>query len=292
MASLQSQIVAKYIEWTHAKRWRSAESIRESVKKRPKFNEPTRAARAAGVTEHTVAGHRYFVIPASREAAPTIYYFHGGGYIHDIDAIQWDFAADLHHRLGAQVIVPAYPIAPESQWREIMSFVDAVVDETESDPTKTSYIGDSAGGGMAYGLAMYRRDLGKSVPAHLGLISPMLDATMRDPACEQVDDRWLSAGGVREAGRLYAGDDAGEPYVSPLHGSFEGLGHISVMIGTRDLFHPDCVTLRDRLRAADHPHAHLFAKDMIHVWPLLPIPEAKYAVDWLVNQLRSAMSYR
>ena len=140
---------------------------------------------------------------------------------------------------------------------------------------------------MAYGLAMYRRDLGKSTPAHLGLISPMLDATMADLASESVDDPWLSAAGIREAGRLYAGDDAGDAYVSPLNGSFEKLGHISLMIGTRDVFHPDCVTLLGRLRQAGHPHAHIFAKDMIHVWPLLPIPEAKNALFWLTNQIQT-----
>ncbi len=287
MTSLQNQIVSKYIEWTRSKHWRNAEEVRASVVKRPPFCEPTRAMQACGVISHELNDQRYFEIPAALPGAPTIYYFHGGGYIHDIAAKQWNFAATLHLRMYARVIIPAYTIAPESQWRSILSFVDAVVDQTDSNPANTSFCGDSAGGGMAYGLAMYRRDRSKSTPAHLGLISPMLDATMADKRSESVDDRWLSAAGIREAGRLYAGEDAAEAYVSPLNGSFEGLGHISLMIGTRDVFHPDCVTLLGRLRRADHPHAHVFAKDMIHVWPLLPIPEAKTALDWLERQIRS-----
>lgn len=287
MTSVQSQIVAKYIEWTRAKHWRSAEAVRASVQKRDPFCEPTKAMQRFGVTTHDVGGQRFFEIRASKASAPTIFYFHGGGYIHDIAEKQWNFAAALHQRIGARVVVPAYPIAPESTWESAMAFVDAVVDRAESDPANTSFCGDSAGGGMAYGLAMYRRDLGKSTPANLALISPMLDATMLDPACETTGDRWLSPDGIREAGRLYAGEDAASPYVSPLNGSFEGLGHISLMIGTRDVFHPDCVTLARRLRQANHPHAHVFAKDMIHVWPLLPIPEAKNAMDWLEKQIRT-----
>jgi monoterpene epsilon-lactone hydrolase len=287
MTSLQSQIVAKYIEWTRAKHWGSSKAVQASVQKRDAFCEPTKAMQKFGVTAHELDGHSYFEIPASRPSAPTIYYFHGGGYIHDIAPKQWNFAAALHQRIGARVVVPAYPIAPESTWKSAMAFVDAVVDLTASSPSNTSYCGDSAGGGMAYGLAMYRRDLGKSTPAHLALISPMLDATMTDPACESTGDRWLSPAGIREAGRLYAGEDAANAYVSPLNGSFEGLGHISLMIGTKDVFHPDCVTLVNRLRRADHPHAHVFAKDMIHVWPLLPIPEAQSAMEWLERQIRS-----
>ncbi len=287
MTSLQSQIVAKYIEWTRAKHWRSAQAVQASVQKRAPFCKPTKAVQTCGVIAHDIDGQLFFEIPASRPSAPTVYYFHGGGYIHDIAEKQWNFAAALHQRMGARVIIPAYPIAPESTWKESMKFVDAVVDRMVSDPANTSFCGDSAGGGMAYSLAMYRRDLGKSTPANLALISPMLDATMMDPACETTGDRWLTPEGIREAGRLYAGKDAANPYVSPLNGSFEGLGHISLMIGTRDVFHPDCVTLVSRLRQANHPHAHVFAKNMIHVWPLLPIPEAQSAMQWLERQIRA-----
>ncbi len=47
--------------------------------------------------------------------------------------------------------------------------------------------------------------------------------------------------------------------------------------GTRDLLVPGCRLLADRAAAAGWPLTYLEAPDLIHVFPLLPIPEASTA---------------
>lgn len=65
---------------------------------------------------------------------------------------------------------------------------------------------------------------------------------------------------AREAGRLYAG-------ALPT----------TILAGTRDLSHHDAVDLAHKARSQGSLVDLRMGQDMIHVWPLLPIPEGRQA---------------
>ena len=62
--------------------------------------------------------------------------------------------------------------------------------------------GDSAGGGLALGLAETLADAGLPQPERIVLLSPWLDLTLSHPDLPAVEahDPWLSSVGLRVAG--------------------------------------------------------------------------------------------
>ena len=135
-------------------------------------------------------------------------------------------------------------------------------------------------------LAMQVRDAGWMAPARIVLISPSLDLSGKEPIPDALDraDPILPAAGLPEIARLYAGArDPGDPVISPLYGSLDGLPPIALFTGTHDILWRDCVRLRDRAAREGRPLAWFEAPGMLHVWPIFPIPEARTAIDQMVQ---------
>jgi monoterpene epsilon-lactone hydrolase len=133
---------------------------------------------------------------------------------------------------------------------------------------------------------MQVRDAGWAPAARLVLISPSLDLTGAEPVPDALDrsDPILSPKGLPEIARLYAGArDPADPVISPLYGSLDRLPPIALFIGTHDILWRDCVRLRDRAAREGMPLAWFEAPGMLHVWPMFPIPEARTALDQMVQ---------
>ena len=65
----------------------------------------------------------------------------------------------------------------------------------------------------------------------------------------------------------------------------EKLEHVTVFAGTREILNPDSVKLYGRLDPAGDNEL-IVGEGMFHVYPLLPIPEARGAVDRIVEKIR------
>ncbi|WP_405720641.1 alpha/beta hydrolase fold domain-containing protein [Streptomyces sp. NBC_00046] len=135
-----------------------------------------------------------------------------------------------------------------------------------------------------------RAHLGLPAPARTVLISPWLDITLTDPRTAQLEDRdpWLAVTGARYAGDLYRGAlPADHPHVSPLLADLTGLNPISLFSGTRDIVNPDARRLAARATTAGVELDFHEAPEMLHVYPLLPIPEGRAAHATICAALRS-----
>ncbi len=223
-----------------------------------------------------------------------VLYLHGGAYVHSIEQAHWRFISRLVSRLGCTVTVPIYPLAPDYHYDETQTVVAETYDRflAETEPEKQVIMGDSAGGGLSLVLARMLREQGRPQPSHLVLISPWLDATMRDPAVPVVDrrDPYLSTPGLLEAARMYAGGhDTADPLISPINGSFDGLGRISVFVGTRDTLLLDSRKLH-RIATREGIDIDYFEyQGMVHGWLLLKhIPESRKATAELIDVLRNS----
>ena len=293
--------------------YRSAEAVhRRIARERGRLNHepPSQLRREHRVSVQQVEGAPvYTVAPRVRSRRPPIVYVHGGAFIAEIKPQHWSFISRLVRATGRAVVVPIYPLAPEHDARDMYRVLGAtwalltgehprtapVLDAARDarDPVVAGpvLVGDSAGGGLALGLAQLARDHGAPRPSLTALLSPWLDVAVEDPLSIELDqvDPWLSVPGLREAGRLVAGADRPDhPLVSPLYGEVGELGPVAILTGTRDLLLPDSRRLRDRLREAGEPYDYYEAEGMVHVWMLTPIPEASLAFTHLVQLIRDA----
>ncbi len=219
-------------------------------------------------------------------------YFHGGGYVGEINSSHWAVCRRMSRLVPARVHVPIYPVAPDATAETTVAVSADIVADIIRDAgaaVRVTLMGDSAGGGLALAVAQLLRDRGAGTP-RLILIAPWLDATMSDPLIDEAATRdpVLKVARLARAAQLYAGTlRIDDPRVSPLFGSLRGLGPITVFSGTRDLLWHDTVRLRDRAAAEGVSVDYHEGAGLIHVFPILPLPEARWARRVMVSSMRA-----
>lgn len=245
---------------------------------------------------------------APREAAPsrTVYYLHGGGFVAPIDPFHVRYAAWLSRSLGARVVMPDYPLAPEHDWRASHA---ALVQDVRrwAAVGAVTLAGDSAGGGLALALAVSladsladsraaEPDAGGARADSMLLLSPWVDLTESTPETAGLDalDPWLFLSKLRAYAAWWAGspEDLGRSEVSPALAPREVLARLPrtlMLCGTRDLLQPGCRMLATRGAGTGWPLTYVEEPDLIHVYPLLPgIPEAARARRTVLAFLRGS----
>lgn len=296
MASLLSRLAPLILTLRGSKRqFSSAQrtlSAIDRLERSPRSFDPPRL-RAVEVTESVVGGWPVFTIspssPASRTGRRGIY-LHGGVYCFEIDPLHWKFVARLVEETGATIVVPIMPLAPRGTASTVVprvaDLVSALVEEVGAQ--SVTIVGDSSGGGMALAVAMVLRDRGIPPLGSTVLISPWLDISGTDPRLAEIapTDPWLAVAGTHAAGALYRAElSESDPLVSPINGSLDGLGPITLFSGTRDILNADAVRLVDLAAASGHPLGYYEGAEMIHNWVILPMPEAVPARKLIVEAM-------
>ena len=292
MPSLKSHLVAFVLKNTRKKAFASPAALNAWIAKSRKVEDhhpPEKATRRVAIAQRNVGGHVvYDVRPKTGTAARRILYLHGGAYCFELTRFHWDLIAEIAERLSAHVSVPVYPLAPEHDFHAIYAMTSQVYREVLDSAPDVTVMGDSAGGNMALVLTMMAAEQGWPRPARLVLLSPGLDMTLANPAVHEAArfDPWLDVPGGQEAVRLYAADmDLGDWRISPLYGDLSVLPRTLLFSGTRDLLYPDTVIFAERARAAGADVELVTGNRMIHVWPLIEMPEARTARDRMVAWL-------
>ncbi|MFG2710735.1 alpha/beta hydrolase fold domain-containing protein [Streptomyces goshikiensis] len=299
MPSLRSRALsAALIAAGRRRRFASAEAVRARVAesaRRPASHLPPRSLGRVAAVSRTFVGAWpvYDVSPLGGEPAAQVLYVHGGGYINELVRPHWALIRTLVTRARAQVVVPAYILAPRGTAdRTVPVAADLLSGMIASAGAGgTVLIGDSAGAGLALAAAQRLRDRTGAQPSRIVLISPWLDVSMSHPDQPAIEaaDPILARPGLLEAGRLYAGNLAtDDPRVSPLHGSFAGLAPLTVFTGTRDVLTTDSRELLRRAREGGTEVEFHEAPGMPHGYPLLPVPEGRAARDRIVELVRTA----
>ena len=286
MASLLSRLAPLVITLRGSKRMfssadRTLARVSKLQKKPASFEPPA----SLSATRSDVGGWPvYTVTPAS--FSRTVVYLHGGCYVFEIDPVHWTLIGKIAAEASVRVVVPIMPLAPVGTASLVVATVADLVQSLDGD---VSVVGDSSGGGMALAVAMTLRDRDARPLHHLVLISPWLDISGTDPRLAEIAPRdpWLAVPGTHAAGGLYR-DELGEGdwRVSPIHGSLEGLGPITMFSGTRDILNADAH--RFLPLAADAGLALDFHEGpgMIHNYPILPMPEGDAARAVIVAAVR------
>ena len=219
-----------------------------------------------------------------------IIYYPGGGFVNDPLKYHWKIINKLSQETNCPVLMPVYPKVPnytcEESYDTVMKFyLDVVKDENIK---KVIFIGDSSGGGMSLVMAQLLRDNYPDVlqPEEIILLSPWIDLSSDNEEIEIVDpdDPMLDSYGLIELGKMWAGDlDVHNPMVSPIYGSFDNLGHITMFASTRDILCPDSVRFSEMLTEQGIDHIFVCEEGLNHPYVLYPIPEAASARKIIVD---------
>ena len=205
---------------------------------------------------------------------PALLYIHGGGFV--MGSIAMGEVSCRIRALEAHCVVAAveYRLAPEhphpAPLEDCYAALDWLMREAASlaiDPARIGVVGESAGGGLAAGLALLARDRGEHRLAFQHLIYPMLD----DRTCTRSDlAQHLGAyvwtpqancfGWTALIGAAPGGNDV-SPYAAPARASdLAGLPPTFLYVGALDLFVDEDLDYARRL-------IHAAVPVELHVYP-------------------------
>ncbi|KAH7150422.1 Alpha/Beta hydrolase protein [Dactylonectria estremocensis] len=300
MPSFTNYLVSWYIWWQKKGTWQTAEELNRRIA----------ASRKPGATTTQPPDHmhrRYIVEETKRPEGFTVYtvapksetptqarimYLHGGGFVFEITTQHWALVAELADRLQAVVTVPIYPLGPETPVLDMYDRVQPLYNELAADPDPTPFwaVGDSAGGTMTLVMTQQARLAGVPTASRLVPITPCTDSSLVNPDMHAMAPRdpWLDVPGIAEVTRLICpGVDTKNPRVSPIYGDLAFPPMLALAAGT-DCLMPDTKKMVELAREQGTQVELVVGEGMMHVWPLLPIPEARVAIDKIVEWLEES----
>ena len=173
------------------------------------------------------------------KVAPSIIFFHGGGFVTgDFDSYN-NICANLSKATGRKIISVDYrlapehkfPAAPEDCYEAAQQIITHAWDWYQADPDDVILIGDSAGATLSCVVSMMARDRGGRMPAGQVLVYPAAwcdytDATPYRSVIENGEEYLLTQKQLIDYMELYASTpaDCENPYFAPLrHTDFTNL---------------------------------------------------------------------
>lgn len=223
---------------------------------------------------------------SSGDADNLILYFHGGGYVFGSPKVHRSLSYPLALHANADVFSLDYRRAPENpcpaaiddamaayQWLRVKGY----------DPAKISFIGDSAGAGLALATLQALKLNGEPVPSCAVLYSPYLDLAIEGASAKANAERdaMFQLESVKMGGIHYAGDlDLKDPQVSPLYGEMRGLPPLLVFASTDEILYDDSTRLVRRAEQEGIDVSFISREGLVHAWPIFNalMPEGKEAV--------------
>jgi triacylglycerol lipase len=207
-------------------------------------------------------------------ALPALLHIHGGGYVAGSPEIMATENRDLAADLQCAIYSVDYRLAPEATYPKSLEDCYAALcwirdhaTELRVDRARIGVKGESAGGGLAAGLALLARDRGGPALAFQHLIYPMLD----DRTCVRPDRheftgefQWTLAHNIIGWSSLLGrepGDANVPPYAAAARaGQLAGLPPTFINVGSLDLFFEEDMEYARRLTRAGVPVE-------LHVYP-------------------------
>jgi len=216
----------------------------------------------------------YLHVPPVSEQSRIGLYLHGGGYVFGSQSSHGSLAAEAARAAGFPILHLQYRRAPEHPYpaalEDAVSGYAALIEEY--GPEQVVIIGDSAGGGLVFGMLMAARDRGLPMPRAAACISPWVDLAATGETFRSLadDDPMLTTSTVAQVTESYlAGASPQEtPYASPLYGEAHGFPPVLIQVGEREMLLSDAERFAAKLADAGSPVTLEVWPGMVHVWHL------------------------
>ncbi|NKF07236.1 alpha/beta hydrolase [Clostridium gasigenes] len=299
MESIQSKLLKMILRIINLKKmWEvTGNELRKNIEKKQlseSHEPPKKIQRNFKIKKKQVNGYCCYIIkPLNSVGQKHVLYLHGGGFVYEIMSPHWEFLARIIDELKCTIIVPIYPLAPQHQHQEVFDMILLIYQQIilKVKPESVVIMGDSAGGGMSLSLAQLLKEKELPQPRNIILISPTLDMTFSNPEIHAVEklDPVSAVPALIDIIKWYSGEKDSKHYlISPIYGNFEGLGKISLFIGTHDILYPDAKKFKNISDLKGIEIDYYEYPSMIHVWPLFFFPESKKATKQIIEIIRSS----
>jgi len=182
----------------------------------------------------------------------TIVHFHGGGFRQGAPEACAAYSAALADVTGAAVFCPAYRLAPEEPFPAALNDGMRVLRQLSGCSRRLILAGDSAGGGIAAGLAQLCVYGGLPITG-LVLHSPWLDLSVTSASYRtnaQTDPLFSQASAEQAACMYLQGHVASDPLASPLLADAALYPPTFISVGRGEVLLDDSRAFYDRLVAA------------------------------------------
>lgn len=227
----------------------------------------------------------------------TLFYIHGGGYVHGGVNAYRGLGGNYAKRLRARVYIPDYRQSPEypfpvpiddtfTAYRHLL--------ETGIDPRSLAISGDSAGGAMVVTIMRKARDANISLPTAAVAISPWADLTHAGESASVRDglDPLCSVEFLNRLARTFLdGELPTHPDASPIFADVRGLAPTLIQIGENEIMLSGATRLACQLGDNRVRTSLEIWPGMFHVWHLFAglLPEADQALRNAVRFLEDAL---
>lgn len=216
------------------------------------------------------------ILPRERDPEGRILYLHGGGYVCGDLEYAKGFGAVLAAVTGAEVLCPAYRLAPEHPFpaglQDAMTAYRACLQEAGP----VVFCGESAGGGMIYALCMKARQEELPLPAGLIGISAWTDLTASGRSYAENRDRDPSMTWERLDFFASCYTQCRDlPLVSPLFGDLTGFPPSLLFVGGDEIMLDDTRLLHEKLMASGSPSTLVVAPGLWHAYILYVLKERR-----------------
>ncbi|KAH6895657.1 alpha/beta hydrolase fold-domain-containing protein [Thelonectria olida] len=297
MPSFRNYLVSWALWFMKKGSWQSAAAFDKRIAAARRKNpphEPPEKMQKQFIVEEEMRKEGYVVYTvAPKSETPTqarIMYLHGGAFVFEIAPQHWALIAQLAERLQAVITVPIYPLGPETPLMKMYDCVQPLYNElaAEPDPTPFWCMGDSAGGTMTLVMTQNARKAGLPTARRLVPITPCTDVSLANEEMLAVapKDPWLDVPGIKHVTELICPElPVKDPRVSPIYGDLKGPPML-VLAGGNDLLGLDAIKMAGMAKEQGSEVELLVGEGMMHVWPILPIPEAALAVNKIVEWLQ------
>lgn len=217
----------------------------------------------------------------SAARAPALLWLHGGGYVMGTPEMDMALLARILDSIDIVIFSVDYRLAPNDPFpaalddaADTLNWVLERAGELGIDLSRIAVGGNSAGGGLAAGLAQRAHDDGISLAFQL-LMYPMIDdrTVVRRDHAGRGKLVW-TPGNNRHGWSAYLAAPPGEAtapaYAAPARREdLHGLAPAWIGVGTLDLFHDEDVAYAERLRAAQVPCTLSIVDGAPHIFDVL-----------------------
>ncbi|PCK21283.1 esterase [Bacillus pumilus] len=246
------------------------------------------------INEQTFDGMQVFTLNDQKSSKQkVILYLHGGAWTSQPLNLHWWFMDEMAQSLNAKVIAPIYPKVPHYNYKDtypkILNLYKEMLKTIES-PNQLTIMGDSAGGNIALGLAHLLKMEQLVQPKDIILLSACVDMSLSNPLIPKYaeKDPILAREGMEVITNIWTADQhPNDPLISPIYGDFKGLGKITHFIGTHEALYPDAMKLDEQLTEQGIDIKTFVYPEMLHVFVVMPIPEATDAKQKIVQIMNS-----
>lgn len=226
-------------------------------------------------------GFEVCVINKSSQSGKYIFYLHGGAFVEQPLSFHYSFLKKLAKETDVTVIMPVYPKAPNYTYETSIDMVvktyKGLLENVNSEDI--TIMGDSAGGSMSLSVCQHFNKIGLPQPSNIIMFSPCLDCTLSNPEINDYikKDLLLSLTLLKVKVDAYAGsEDALKNYlVSPIYGDLENLAPMTLFVGGNEIFVPDSRIFVKMAEEKGIIVDYYEYDNMLHAFPVYPIPEAK-----------------